>query len=152
MAISLTDHFKEFLRLLNAHAVEYLIVGGFAVIHHGRSRTTGDLDIWVRPTVENGQRCLAALCDFGFSDCGVKAEEFLDPRAVFRIGVPPWRLELLTTVSGLEFDAAYARRAHADFDGVPADVIGLDDLRANKRASGRLKDLADLEELPEAKP
>jgi hypothetical protein len=149
MAISLNDHFKEFLRLLNAHAVEYLIVGGFAVIHYGRSRTTGDLDIWVRPTLENGERCLAALGDFGFVDCGVKAEEFADPRSVFRIGVPPWRLELLTDVSGIAFDVAYPRRVSAVFDGIPVNVISLGDLRTNKRASGRHKDMADLEDLPE---
>jgi hypothetical protein len=134
---------------LNANGVEYLVVGGFAVFHYGYPRATGDLDIWIGPTIENGARCIAALSNFGFSDSGLTADQFTNPRMIFRIGLPPWRLEFLTSISGVEFAPAYARREAAVFDGVPVSVIGSSDLRANKRAAGRHKDLNDLEHLPE---
>ncbi len=146
----LPDDFSEFLRLLDAHDVEYLVVGGYAVAFHGYPRTTQDLDIWVARTRRSAERLIRALHEFGFDDPELTAELFLDPDRLVRLGFPPMRLELLTSVSGLTFDDAHARASRTAIAGVPITVIGLEDLRTNKRAAGRPRDLADLEELPES--
>lgn len=106
------------------------------------------MDVWIGPGAENAQRCLNALADFGFGDVGLTLAHFEYPRAIFRMGVPPLRLELLTSVSGLEFAKAYARRKTVEWDGIQVNLVSLADLRVNKRA-GRHKDLDDLEHLPE---
>lgn len=150
MALSLPADFSEFLRLCGHHGVEYLIVGGYAVNHYGYPRATGDLDVWVSPTRDNAARCLAVLAEYGFRDESLTAEVFLRPRTLIRIGVPPLRLELLTSISGREFSDCYARRQTVDWNGIAVDVISQSDLRANKLASGRFKDLNDLDHLPES--
>jgi hypothetical protein len=122
-----------------------MVIGGYAVIVHGYVRTTGDLDIWVATTGENADRIVLALKEFGFMKAS--PELFREPNAVVRMGVRPLRIELLTGISGVEFDECYPRREVMDFDGLPVPVICLEDLKANKRASGRYKDLADLDEL-----
>ena len=144
--IRLPLDFKEFLKLLNAHGVEYLLVGGYAVIYHGYNRTTGDLDVWVAVNPGNAAKLAAALKDFGFG-AGVDPSLFAVPGHIVRMGIPPFRIELLTTISGLRFSDAYARRLTAVIDGVELSLLALDDLKTNKKASGRLKDLADLEAL-----
>lgn len=146
--IRLPIDFKEFLKLLNEHETEYLLVGGYAVGYHGYPRATGDLDIWVECSPGNAGKLVAVLLEFGFGSSGVTPEMFLEPDQIIRMGNPPLRLELLTSISGVEFAEAYARRISDTLDGVPVQIISLDQLKLNKRAAGRLKDLNDLENLP----
>jgi hypothetical protein len=146
--ITLPDDFKEFLRLLGARGVEYLLVGGYAVGYHGYPRYTADIDVWVPIDLENARRLTAVLRDFGFDMPEVSPELFLRERAIIRMGVPPMRIEIINHIDGVEFAACYAGRVIVEVDGIPVNIIGLDDLKTNKRASGRLKDLADLESLP----
>jgi hypothetical protein len=121
------------------------VVGGYAVNYYGYARATADLDIWIGITSENAEATASVVRGFGFSQAQTGA--FLDRGKVIRMGVPPVRLEILTTISGVEFSDCYARRREAEIDGVPVNFIRLDDLKRNKRASGRLKDLLDLERL-----
>lgn len=144
----LTDDFREFLRLLNANRVEYLLVGGYAVGLHGYPRATVDIDIWVRPSEVNAGRVMDAVRAFGFGLPELEASLFVDPRTLVRFGTPPFRIELMTSIDGVEFDGCAARAERFDLDGLTVPVIGLADLKANKRAAGRHKDLADLEYLP----
>ena len=142
----LNRDFKEFAELLNARSVDYLVVGGYALAAHGHPRYTGDIDFWVRPTPENFARLLTALNDFGFGSLGLSEADF-DSDTVVQLGQPPRRIDLLTAIDGVEFEACYARREQVELAGVRLNIIGLDDFKQNKRASGRLKDLADLESL-----
>ena len=146
----LTPDFSAFLRSLADHRVEYLLVGGYAVGYHGYVRATADIDVWVRMEEHNAERIVAALTDFGFGVPGLSAQSFLDERCLVRMGVPPFRIEILTSISGVTFDACWDERVEDEWDGVRVHVIGLRCLRENKRASGRLQDLADLEQLPDA--
>jgi hypothetical protein len=143
--IQLPSDFSDFLRLLNSREADYLIIGGYAVNYHGYSRSTGDLDIWVGCEVANAEKVASALRDFGFPDA--KAAMFSTPNQVVRMGVPPLRLELLTTISGVEFRECFAVRELADIGDITIPILRLDDLKRNKRAAARLKDLADLEAL-----
>lgn len=146
--IQLPTEFSELLKLFNAHEVAYLIVGGYAVAYHGYPRTTGDIDLWIQSTEENGKRVVAALRAFGFNVPALKPELFLKPDQVVRMGHPPLRVEILTSISGVAFDACYPKRTEDRLGEVDVSLIGLDCLKANKRASGRHKDLDDLEHLP----
>ncbi|MBV8552675.1 MAG: hypothetical protein JOY54_15365 [Acidobacteriaceae bacterium] len=143
--IRLPRDFSEFLRLLNSSGVDYLLVGGYAVNFYGYSRSTGNIDIWVARNEPNAVRLTQALRAFGFENATETL--FTVPDQIIRMGVPPLRIEILTSVSGVDFEECYARRATATLDGVPLPLISFDDLKANKMASGRLKDLADLEAL-----
>lgn len=145
--IRLPPDFSEFLRSLAETGVEYLIVGGYAVAYHGHPRATGDLDIWIRMSEENARRTESSLKSFGFDLPEVSAELFTTPEQVIRMGNPPLRIEILTTIDGVEFSDCYERRITVDLDGIPADVIALGDLKTNKRAAGRPQDLSDLEQL-----
>ena len=142
----LPPDFKEFLKLFNAHGVEYLLVGGYAVIHHGYVRTTGDMDVWIAVNPANAARIVAALKEFGFAT-GVSEDLFLRKGPMTRMGIVPFRIELLTSVSGIDFDSAFSRRIRTTIDDIDVNVISLDDLKTNKKASGRLRDLADVESL-----
>lgn len=146
----LNKDFKEFVALLDSTNVEYLLVGGYALAAHGHPRYTGDIDFWVNPTPENAVRLMQALTAFGFGGLGLTRDDFMQPDAVVQLGYPPARIDLLTAIDGVSFDACYARRRRLRVDGVELSLIDVDDLRANKRASGRLKDLADLEALDAA--
>ena len=146
--INLPQDFKEFLQLLNDHEVKYLLVGGYAVGYHGFPRATVDMDIWVAINPKNAQKIVAVLEEFGFNFPELNADLFLERDKIVRMGVPPMRLEILTTVSGVEFEICYRNRIIAELDGVQIDMIGLDDLKRNKLAAGRHKDLSDLENLP----
>ena len=143
--IQLPPDFKEFLKLLNSSRVEYLVIGGYAVNYHGFPRATADLDVWISIDPKNAQRVAQVLREFGFAQA--EAETFLEPRKVVRMGVPQVRLEILTSVSGVEFADCYTRRVEADIDGIMVNFIHLDDLKRNKQACGRLKDRLDLEQL-----
>ena len=144
----LTDDFKEFLRLLNANRVDYLLVGGYAVGLHGYPRATVDLDVWIRATDDNAERVLLALREFGFDLPALEPALFTDLRSIVRFGVPPFRIEVMTAIDGVEFTACRTRAVEFDLDDVRVPVISLADLKINKRAAGRHKDLADLENLP----
>ena len=143
--IQLPSDFNEFLKLLNSSGAEYLLIGGYAVNYYGYSRSTGDMDVWVGCTEENAARVASALRAFGFASAD--PQMFSKPGQVIRMGFPPLRLEILTTVSGVEFAECYERRESVALDDVPVPVIRLEDLKTNKKASGRSKDLADLEGL-----
>ena len=142
----LPPDFKEFFRLLNSHQVRYLLVGGYAVNLHGLSRYTGDMDIWVEIDPANAKRLCSALNEFGFDEStGTDERLFLNEKALVQMGVLPYRIDILTTVSGVIFSECYPSRLTIDADGIPISLIDLDHLKTNKRASGRLKDLADVE-------
>ncbi len=143
--ILLPPDFKEFLKLLNSSDVEYLLIGGYAVNYYGYPRATADMDIWVGVDPGNAQKVAAALQEFGFPQA--EARLFRETGKIIRMGVPPLRIEVLTSISGVDFSQSFANRSRATIDGVPVSLIGLDDLKANKRASGRSKDLLDLEQL-----
>ena len=132
--------------MLNSHDVRYLLVGGYAVGYYGYPRATADMDIWVETRPENVAKVIAALEEFGFPE--VEPELFAKDKRVLRMGVPPLRIELLTGVSGVEFADCYAARLLANLGGVEVSLISLEDLKINKAASGRYKDLNDLEHLP----
>ena len=145
----LNRDFKEFAELLNAKGVDYLVVGGYALAAHGHPRYTGDIDFWVHPSADNLLRLLAVLQDFGFGSLGLTAADF-DGDMVVQLGRPPRRIDLLTVIDGVEFDTCWSRREQVELAGVRLPIIGLADFKANKQASGRLKDLADLESLAAA--
>jgi len=134
--------------LLNANRVEYLLIGGYAVGYHGYPRATGDMDVWVAVNPENADKIVVALKEFGFAVPELSAELFLRQNQIVRMGVPPMRIELTTTISGVDFEECYAARVVAELDGVKVNLINLKHLKINKKASGRYKDLNDLENLP----
>ena len=146
--IPLPTEFKEFLRLLNSNDVEYLLVGGFCVLYYGYPRATGDIDVWIDTSKKNAAKVTKSLVEFGFDEANVGPQLFRRKNKVFRMGVPPLQIDILTDVSGVTFKACYKKRALAEIDGVKVNIISLKDLRKNKRASGRHKDLDDLENLP----
>lgn len=144
----LPTDFKEFLQLLNTHGVEYLLVGGYAVGYHGYPRATVDMDIWVGSNPQNASRTVAAIREFGFDVEQLREELFLQANKIVRMGEPPLRIDVMTSVSGVDFDTCYPQRISEVVDGVPINFINLENLKANKLAAGRHKDLDDLENLP----
>jgi len=144
----LPPDFREFLRLLNKHEVRYLVVGGYAVGFHGYPRTTAELDVWLSATPENAARVIAALKAFGFASAAEVEPLLTSPGKLIRIGVPPLRLELLTSISGVQFDSCYSRRVAIGASDLRINVISLDDLKKNKAAAGRDRDRDDLSHLP----
>ena len=141
--------FKELLELFNAHKVDYLIVGGYALAFHGAPRFTGDIDILVKPDTENSKRVLAALDEFGFGSLGLSEADFTLPENVIQLGIPPVRIDIMTSLTGVSWENARLSRAAGRYDDTPVYFIGKKDLVANKKALGRQKDLADLEALGE---
>jgi len=146
--IELHPDFKDFLRLLNSHTVEYLLVGGYAVGCHGYPRATGDMDVWIAVSESNAQKVAIVLHDFGMPEEDVSKRLFLERDKVVRMGVPPVQIEVITGASGVDFAECYSRREVIEIDGIPVNFISLEDLKENKRASARHKDLDDLEHLP----
>ena len=146
--MELNPDFQEFLRSFVAHDVRFLIVGGYALAAHGHPRYTKDLDVWVWPDPTNSERVVAALEEFGFGGLGLTAADFEEPDVVVQLGREPQRIDILTFATGLVFDDAYEHRAIVDVGGVQAPFVSVDDLRNNKLATGRLRDLADAAELP----
>uniref|UniRef100_Q029N6 Nucleotidyltransferase family protein n=1 Tax=Solibacter usitatus (strain Ellin6076) TaxID=234267 RepID=Q029N6_SOLUE len=138
---------REFIELLNSNEVEYLVVGAFAVAFHGFPRYTADLDLLVRPTAENADRVICALSQFGFGKLGIEATDLCSPGMVVQLGVKPNRIDLLTAISGVSFDEAWATRSDATLDGISAHFIGRAELLRNKEQTGRAKDLGDADEL-----
>lgn len=146
--IDLPPDFRDFLRLLNAHRVEYLLIGGYAVAYHGYPRATADLDLWIATTPQNAERVVAVLRDFGFDLPEISPALFLTQGQIIRMGVPPVRIEIATAISGVAFAECYAARIVDVLDEIEVSLISLDHLKRNKRAAGRHKDLDDLENLP----
>jgi hypothetical protein len=140
---------KEFLQLLNSHGVEYLIVGAHARALYGIPRYTRDIDVFLRATPENAQRVVAVLQDFGFASLRVSPSDLLAPGQVIQLGVAPYRIDLLNTLSGLDFEGAWSDRVEGELDGVPVSFLSVRAFRKNKLAAGRPKDLADLADLLE---
>ena len=145
----LNDDFKDLLRCLSSEGVEFLIVGAYALAYHGLPRATGDIDILVRPTPENAPRVHRALSEFGapLASSGLSEADWTSEDMVYQIGVPPRRVDILTGISGVSFDAAWEGRASADLEGYTVSFIGREALILNKRSTGRLKDMADVESL-----
>jgi predicted nucleotidyltransferase len=146
--MELPQDWKEFLSLLVEHRVRFLLIGGHAMAAHGFPRFTADLDVWVEPGPTNAERVMSALVAFGFGDVrGLSNADFTSPGTVVALGHPPMRIDLLTSISGVEFKGAWARRRRTTVAGVRLWMISAEDLIANKRAAGRPKDLLDVETL-----
>jgi len=143
----LPQDFKELLQLLNLKKIEYLVIGGYAVALYGHPRATGDIDIWIAVSKDNSQKIVEVLKEFGFDVTEIEEELFLGKNKVIRMGNPPLRIEILTSIDGVEFKECYKNRNIVKIDNVPVNFISLPDLKKNKKASGRLQDLADLENL-----
>jgi len=141
-------HYRELLQLLNQFEVEYLIVGGYAVMKYGEPRYTKDLDVWVHNSAPNSIRVVQALKKFGapLDHDGIDAETFAGKQVVYQIGVAPVRVDILTDITAVEFSDAWKKKVASSFFGVPVHFISLDDLLTNKRALGRDGDLTDLKQ------
>lgn len=142
----LNRDFREFVECLTAEGVEYLVIGGYALAAFGHPRYTGDIDFWARPSPDNLGRLLRALDRFGFGSLGLKVEDFEGGKMV-QLGQPPRRIDLLSAIDGVDFETCWPSRQLLALGDLYLPVIGLADFKTNKRASGRLKDLADLEML-----
>ena len=141
--------FRELLALFNARRIEYIIVGAYALAYHGAPRFTGDIDIYIRPTPANAARIIEALNSFGFGSLGLKADDFRKPEHVVQLGVPPVRIDLITSITGVSWEHADAGKLSGTYGGVDVHYLGRDQYVRNKRAMGGKKDLADLEALGE---
>lgn len=149
--MALHSDFRDLLAAFASEGVRYLIVGGYAVAYHSRPRSTKDLDVWVADDASNVDRVTVALARFGAPAHLVQAFREGGPDDIVFLGVPPVRIDLLRRVDGLAFDDAYRRRVEISWDGVPASLVGRDDLIVNKRASGRPQDLRDVKALEKAR-
>jgi hypothetical protein len=143
----LNKDFRELLQLLNENGVKYLVVGGYATILYGHVRATGDIDIWVRASLENGKSVVAALHAFGFGTLSIDENDFNRDDSIVQLSYPPYRVDFLTSIDGVTFDSCYEHRHVVQYENISIPFINLEDLKINKKASGRHKDLADLEAL-----
>jgi hypothetical protein len=143
----LSQDFRGFIELLNSNEVRYLIVGGYAVAVHGHPRYTKDPDIWIYADSENIEKLISALAQFGFGSLGITPDDFLTPDQIIKLGYPPNRIDLLTSLKGVDFKNAYQSRVQIEIDGLIADFIDLENLKKNKASTGRSQDMADLENL-----
>ncbi len=145
--MALNRDFKEFLELLNKHNVKYLVVGGYSVAIHGHPRYTKDIDIWILTSTKNATSLINALNEFGFGSLELSAKDFETPGYVVQLGNAPARIDILTSLTGVEFDDCWDNRVEVEEEGLVYSVISLKDLRTNKTTLGRYQDLADLEQL-----
>ena len=145
--MALTQDFKEFIQLLNEKSVKYLLVGGYAVGFYGHPRYTKDLDLWVECSEVNAKKLEETFIEFGFGSLGLSSSDFLNPDCVIQLGYPPARIDLILSVSGILFEDCFPKRECVQLDGVMVNLINIEDLKANKKATGRFQDLADLENL-----
>lgn len=143
----LSSDSREFIELLNSRGVEYVIVGAHSLAFHGRPRFTGDLDILVRPTDENANKVIAVLEDFGFDKDRFEPADFTTAEQVIQLGRAPNRIDLLTSITGVTSEEAFAGKVAANLDGIPVVILAKEALVRNKRAVGRPQDIADLEHL-----
>jgi hypothetical protein len=150
--MKINSDFKDLLRSFNAAGVRYLIVGGYAVMVHAEPRYTKDLDLWIEPTESNARLMIAALGDFGAPTADVQPGDFAEPDTFFQIGVEPVRVDIMTSVPGLDFQTAWTRKLMVDFGGEPAPVLCREDALNSKIAAGRPGDLRDAKKLSGARP
>jgi hypothetical protein len=139
--------FIDFINLLNQHGVDYMIVGAHALAFHGRPRHTGDLDIWIKPSNENADKMITVINDFGFSSLGLTGSDFLKENYVTQLGYPPLRIDILNSISGVEFDEGYENKIRGEVDGLVVNFINVSDFIKNKETTGRAKDLGDIASL-----
>lgn len=147
--MELSQDFKEFIKLLNTHKVEYLVIGGYAVAIHGFPRATGDIDFWINPVSENAKRIINALIDFGFGSLDISVDDFVKENNVVQLGYPPYRIDIITGISGLNFIECFASRKEVEYDCEKINFISLHHLKINKLQTGRDKDHLDLKNLPD---
>ncbi|XAM01016.1 hypothetical protein OT109_06435 [Phycisphaeraceae bacterium D3-23] len=147
--IRLPMGFRAFLKSFNNAKVDYMVVGGYAVNMHGYVRNTGDLDVWIKSDLPNAQRVVDALVSFGFAPEDIDESLFIGPRQIVRMGVEPEKIEIITTIEGVDWEDCKTKSVSFEIDGLDLPVIGLADLRKNKAQAGRHRDLDDLENLPE---
>lgn len=143
----LNKDFKEFLELLNKNNVEYLLVGGYAVILHGYPRYTGDIDFWIKPTDDNAKKVIKVLDQFGFSSLNLAIDDFVKEEQIIQLGNEPFRIDLITSVEGVDFEECYSKKVNFNIDNIVIKTISKKMLKKNKKASGRHKDLDDYEHL-----
>ena len=141
--------FKELLKLFNKHNVEYVIVGGYALAFHGAPRYTGDIDLLIKPDQENAQKVLNALKDFGFAELDLTSSDFFLPGKIVQLGVPPVRIDIITSLTGLTWEQIVPNRVNGTYDNISVYYIGKQEFIVNKKATSRYKDLADIEALGE---
>jgi hypothetical protein len=141
--------FREFVELLNEHEVEFIIVGGYALAFHGAPRFTGDIDVFVKADIENAKRIMNALAAFGFGSLDLTIDDFKDQNKVIQLGLPPVRIDIITSLSGVTWEEVDASKESGLFGDISVSYVGRKELIINKRATGRKKDLADLEALGE---
>ena len=141
--------FRYLLVLLNEHEVDFMIVGGYALAFHGAPRFTGDIDIYVRPDHDNAERILRALTDFGFGSLGLVVDDFQNQNKVTQLGVPPVRVDIITSITGVTWEKASSGKCPGAYGDVPVFYIGKEEFLVNKQSIGRKKDLADVEALEE---
>lgn len=145
--MTLAKDFEDFIRLLNKHRVQYMIVGGYALAFHGKPRYTGDIDVWIGISEQNATKLLKVVKEFGLASLGFKKEDFLKEGYISQIGRPPLRIDLINGIDGVDFDEALERVQEIDIDGLKVAYIGLGDFIKNKEATGRKKDIADIQEI-----
>jgi len=145
--MNLDEDLKEFIELLNAREVRYVVVGAYALAYHGRARYTGDIDVFVQPSEDNSQLVAQVIEQLGFASLGVVAADLSDPDQVIQLGVEPNRIDIMTSISGVTFEEARASRQYGEMDGVRMPFISRDLLERNKAAVGRKQDIADIEHL-----
>jgi len=145
--MEIQSDFKELLELLNSHEVEYIIVGAYALAFYGSPRYTGDIDIYVKPDSQNAEKIVYALNDFGFGSLNLTIEDFSQPDTVIQLGVPPHRIDLITSITGVTWDKAFENRIAGKYGDLEVFFLGRNEYIQNKKATGRKKDLADLESI-----
>jgi len=148
MDMVLPPDFKEFLNLLKGKNIRYLLIGGYAIGYHGYPRATNDMDIWIAIDPKTAEQMVLALNEFGFDTPQLSKELFLKENSIVRMGIAPMRIEILTTISGVNFEECFQQRVVDEIDGIEVNIISLKQLKINKKASGRHKDLDDFENLP----
>lgn len=145
--LNLPDDFRDLIQILSRNGVQYMIVGGYALSLYAAPRTTGDIDIFVKIDPENAKRILHSLDEFGFGDLDISEQDLLSPAQVIQLGFPPNRVDFMTTIEGVSWEEAFANRKQVIQDGLTFPVIGKEELVKNKLSTGRLKDMADVEQV-----
>lgn len=149
--MTLPEDFEDFLKLLNKYAVEYMVVGGYALAFHGKPRYTGDLDIWIDVSESNADKLVSIIQKFGFGSLGFEREDFLSNNLINQIGYPPLRIDIITSIDGVSFKEAYPQRISYEIDDYSVNYIGLNHLIENKKVSARKIDVSDVEALEKQK-
>lgn len=143
----LNRDFHDFIKLLNTYSVKYILVGAFVRAFYGRPRYTGDMDIFIEPQEDNAEKIMLVLSDFGFSGIGLFKEDFMMPDQTIQLGQEPRRIDILTGITGVTFEEAWFKKEISEIDGLAVNILHKDDYIKNKKALGRHKDLADIEEI-----